>query len=508
MGSRSVLTKKNADTFGRIVIPGGVIAVVGALFLFPYVVLLLFSNGRTALPDGFLELVGRSVLQAGVSGVLAVFVGLAGVPFLLKTYQFKRSLIGLAEGAAFLPIVVPGGVAVLAMLELFPGLRGLWAIVLAHSFMSCGFISVVISRLVRDRIGASLELAWVEGASQGFIWCRGILPKIKGDLFRMWLTVFASSLASFSVPLLLGGTRAYTFEIAIYQAVRLKSDWGIAAGLSLFQLGILLIFLFLFHGNPVAPRIRFESKIRSGQSGALGSFWGVGPLYAGTVACLYSLLRHPVDGWAQLKNLQLIENWQEFLTALQGSFLAAVGAGLLTAICLLVLGLSLPGERVRKWLSAYVAPSTAVTGFSVFLLGWGNSSSFSLDVIRIAVASTFLFAPVLWRMRWDDEVGQIQSLVNTAETLGANSDIILKRIVLPRFLPIAFWSGGLVAFWVWGDYAISSVVASRNMTLGLLAKSLMESYRLEAAALVFLVTLVFGGITYFFFDQGGPHVRR
>jgi hypothetical protein len=61
---------------------------------------------------------------------------------------------------------------------------------------------------------------------------------------------------------------------------------------------------------------------------------------------------------------------------------------------------------------------------------------------------------------------------------------------------------------MWGDYAIGSIVASRNMTLGLLAKSLMESYRLEAAALLFLVILVLGALTYRLFTWGGSSVHR
>jgi ABC-type Fe3+ transport system permease subunit len=506
------MMNSRSSIFGRRVLLG-----LAFLFLAPYLFSLVLSKGRLVLPVDFLDLVLRSTLQAALSGGLATLFGLLGAGFLLRTAANGAASrasrrVAIWEGLALFPAVIPSGVIVLGLMDLVPDWRGLWAIAIAHTFISSGFISVVLARLIRERMGASLELGWTEGASRWLLWRRGVLPRLGPELYRVGLTVFVSSLGSFSVPLLLGGSKAYTFEIAIHHAIRLQGAWGVAATLSIFQLLMLVMFLFLFQNlktGEVPTSIRSgESTSRAGVGRIVGFSWGAPFLIAGTMVSLFSLVRDPLLGWRQLQSTGLLEHQEMVLMALQGSLATAALSGCLTAALLLLAAIGLPGARARRWMNAYVAPSVAITGFSTLALGWGSPPSFNLDVLRISIGASLLFAPVIWRLRWAEEVGRLAGVVAVAETLGADLPLIAKRILLPRLLPTAFWSGGLVAFWMWGDYAIGSIVASRNMTLGLLAKSLMESYRLEAAALLFLVILVLGALTYRLFTWGGSSVHR
>ena len=498
------MKNNRANLYGRSVLWG-----LAILFLLPYVFSLVLSKGRLVLPIDFLNLVWRSWLQATLSGALATAFGLLGAGFLLRVSHLRTSLW---EGVALFPAVIPSGVIVLGLMDLVPEWRGLWAIAAAHTLISSGFIAVVLARLVRERMGASLELAWVEGANRLLMWRRGVLPRLFPELFRVWLTIVVSSLGSFSVPLLLGGSHAYTFEIAIHHAIRLQGAWGIAASLSLFQLFLLVAFLFLFQNlrsgqTPTTIRSG-ESASRAGVARILGFSWGAPFLILGTAVSLFSLVRDPILGWRQLQSTGLLEHMDVLLVALQGSVATAALSGCLTALLLLLAATSFPGPRSRRWMNAYVAPSVAITGFATLALGWGAPPSFNWDVARISLGAALLFAPVIWRLRWAEEVSRLEGAVAVAQTLGAGSSLIISRILLPRLFPAAFWSGGLVAFWMWGDYAIGSIVASRNMTLGLLAKSLMESYRLEAAALLLLAVLVLGAVTYRLFTWGGSSVHR
>lgn len=498
------MTNQGSNLFGRRMLWG-----LAVLFLAPYLFALVLSQGRLALPDDFFNLLWRSWVQASLSGILATVFGLFGAGFLLKVSNRRLSLW---EGVALFPAVIPSGVIVLGMIDLLPNWRGLWAIAAAHTVISAGFIAVVLARLIRERMGASLELAWVEGATRWLLWRRGVLPRLVPELFRVFLTVFVSSLGSFSVPLLLGGSHAYTFEIAIHHAIRLQSAWDVAATLSIFQLLLLVAFLFLFQnlntGQAPTPLRSGESISRSGVARILGFWWGAPFLAAGAFVSLFSLVRDPYLGWRQLQSTGLFEHHDVMLVALQGSIATAALSGCLTAALLLLAATGFPDARTRRWMNAYVAPSVAITGFATLALGWGAAPSFNWDVLRISVGASLLFAPVIWRLRWADEIGRLEGAVVVARTLGADSSLIISRILLPRLFPTAFWSGGLVAFWMWGDYAIGSIVASRNMTLGLLAKSLMESYRLEAAALVFLAVLLLGAFTYRLFTWGGSSVHR
>ncbi|MDZ4084319.1 MAG: hypothetical protein U1E10_15355 [Bdellovibrionales bacterium] len=485
-----------------------------ALFLFPYVFSLLISSGALRLPADFFELCMRSFSQALVSTLLTIVLGILGAAFLVKSASNARRL-SWWEGLALLPSIAPSSAMVFGFMDLFPNFRGVWAVTAAHALISMGFVSVILSRAIRERIGASLELAWVEGASQWMMWRRAILPSLKSDFFAVFVTIFFSSLASFSVPLLLGGSQAVTFETAIHYAIRLENAWDIAAALSIFQLALLVsaVALVRFGRQDEAVFLRHiarhkESVSRAGIGRVVGSFTGLPVVVFGSAVVLFSILRHPFEGWAQLKTSGLLETTDTLWLALQGGLATSTLAGVLTSSLLMIFAFTYPSDSKMRWMSAYVAPSTAITGFATLAIGWGQAPSFFWDVLRIAVGAAFLFAPVLWRLRWETELRQMNGQIQVARTLGANHKLISLRVLLPQLWPTFFWSGGLVSFWMWGDYALGSIAASRSMTIGMLAKSLMESYRLEAASLVLAFSLVAGAISYRLFTLGGVRVGR
>lgn len=484
--------------------------VLVVMFLFPYGFSLLISGGSLRLPVGFFELCVRSFSQALGSTATTLGLGILGAAFLIKAGQTAKRL-SFWEGIALLPAIAPSSAMVFGFMDMLPNFRGVWAVTIAHALISMGFVSVILARAIRDRIGASLELAWVEGASRWVMWRRAVLPSLKSDLFAVSVTIFFSSLASFSVPLLLGGSQAVTFEIAIHHAIRLENAWDIAAALSVFQLSLLVgavaLLRFGQENKSVLARHR-ESVSRLGIGRVVGSFLGFPVVVFGSAVVLFSLFRHPIEGWAQLQTSGLFENLDALWLTLQGGLATSTLAGVLTSTLLLIFVSLYPSDSKMRWMSAYVAPSTAITGFATLAIGWGHPPSFFWDVLRISVGAAFLFAPVLWRLRWEGELRKLNGQVQVARTLGANHRLICLRILFPQLWPTFFWSGGLVSFWMWGDYALGSIAASRSMTVGMLAKSLMESYRLEAASLILAFSIMAGAISYRLFTLGGLRVGR
>lgn len=429
---------------------------------------------------------------------------------MVKSGQSAKRL-SFWEGVALLPSIAPSSAMVLGFMELLPDFRGVWAVTLAHALISMGFVSVIFSRAIRDRAGASLELAWVEGASRWMMWRRAILPNLRSDFSAVLLTVFFSSLASFSVPLLLGGSKAVTFETAIHQAIRLENAWDIAAALSIFQLALLVGAVSLIRFGRIDQSILVrhrESVSRLGVGRVVGSNVGFPVIIAGGAIVLFSVLRQPAVGWAQLQSSGLFDSLETLWLMIRGSLATSTLAGLLTSSLLLMFASTYPSLSKMRWMSAYIAPSTAITGFATLAIGWGSPPTFIWDVLRISLGAAFIFAPVLWRLRWERELQHLGAQIQVARTLGASHGLISRRILYPNMWPTFFWSGGLVSFWMWGDYALGSIAASRSMTVGMLAKSLMESYRLEAASLVLAVSLLAGAISYRLFTWGGLRVGR
>ena len=466
-----------------------------AVFLLPYFFAVCVSRFHFRLPDDVVPLLLRSLLQAVASSALALAFGVVGAVGLLR-----RSLRW--EALAIFPAVVPSIAIVLGFMSMAPNWRGWSAVAVAHAAVSSGLVAVALSRAIRNVLGGSLELAWVEGASRRVIWFRGVLPAVKGDLARLALAIFAASLASFSIPLLLGGVRAVSIEIAILQAIRLEDAWDIAASLSILQMAM-LVSLVLILAKSAEPDRSIESESRQALGRILGSDLAFATLFVVPFGVIAALLHAPLAGFRQLETAGLFANGEFLVLAFRGSVVTATLAGIFTALILFAFAAVFPAARWRKWISGYAAPSVAITGFATLAIGWGATPSFALDSFRIAIGAGFLFAPVLWRLRFEQRLAGLQGQVSVAETLGASHLMIVHKVLWPQLREVLFWAAGLVAFWVWGDYAIGSISASRAMTLALVAKGLLESYRFEAASILILVCLVLGAISYRLFSMAG-----
>lgn len=472
------------------------------LFVVPYFFALIVSKFSLRWPTGFSELVLTSVSQALLSSVGAILIGIVGALGLLRLSR-RWDIVALA------PAAVPSIAVVLGFMTWFPEWRGLWAVVSIHAFLSGGLVAVVLSRSVRGSIGASLELAWVEGASRRDVLLRGVWPALTNDIRRLGLSIFAASFASFSIPLLIGGSRAVNLEIAIHQAIRLESAWDIAAALSLFQWACLLLAVFLLKESQAeATHGPTDSHLRSEVGRFLGVKGAVVILLIAPLLVVSALLAGPVRGWSQMSTAGLFEFRDSLWLGFQGSIVTATFSGLLVMLILFSFAAVFPSRSVRLWISGYVAPSVAITGFATLALGWGADPSFTLDSFRISIGAALLFAPVLWRLRWEQALARLEGQIMVARTLGATHAMIVRRVIAPAVGESLFWSGGLVSFWVWGDYAIGSMAASRPMTLALLGKGLLESYRLDAASLLILSCLIFGAASYKAFSWGGSSVAR
>jgi ABC-type Fe3+ transport system permease subunit len=470
-----------------------------ALFIAPYFFALIISKFQMRLPSNFLPLILSSFAQAAGSAFGALVLGCIGAVGLIGRSR-RWEMVALS------PVATPAIAIVLGFMTLFPQWRGLSAVIAAHTLSSAGLIAVVLARQIRSVLGGSVELAWVEGASRGAIWIRGVFPALKSDIVRLGLSVFAASLASFSIPLLLAGSDLVAVEIASHHAIRFENAWDIAAALSLFQWSMLLVLVFILR-SPADVGLKSDSESRGEIGRILGRGLGVNTSVVAVLIAplmiVFSLLHAPKQGLAQLESANLFERSAPILLALQGSLATATLAGVFSAVLLIAFAAATPSRRQRIWLSGYVAPSVAITGFATLVIGWGQDPSFALDSLRIAVGAALLLTPVIWRLRWELALARLERQLKVAETLGAPNAMIFWRVLLPQLRELLFWSGGLISFWVWGDYALGSISASRSMTLGMLAKGLLESYRVEAASLVVLACLIFGAMSYCVFQFGG-----
>ncbi|MBD3727660.1 MAG: thiamine/thiamine pyrophosphate ABC transporter permease ThiP, partial [Moraxella osloensis] len=210
-----------------------------------------------------------SLLQAGLSGLISIFVGFWIARALFRRGQFwgHQWVLGLMG----LPLVIPAIVVVLAMVAtfghqgLFPlgdNLYGLRGILLAHVFFN---IPLAVRLLLPAWQGISAHY-WQLGLELNFSswdYFRHLeWPSLKGHIPRVFLLIFLLCFTSFAVVLGLGGgPQSATLEVAIYEALRFELDFAKGAVLALVQLFITGILAFWLVQWPQSQEQRHSGQL-------------------------------------------------------------------------------------------------------------------------------------------------------------------------------------------------------------------------------------------------------
>jgi len=267
VGSYSEVTMlKGIARFRSAVLPGTFISFSLLAFAF-----LLFFTLYTS-QDGslFSELDNRiygllkfTLYQAFLSTILSLLVGVLLAWALAHQSHFRGRglLVALFSSSLVLPtlIVVFGLIGIfgrsgyLNQLSMFlfdtsfgAYLYGLGGILLAHVYLNASFASRALLHSFESipkekyKLAKSLNFSVLER----FLFVE--YPALKSTLLSIGSTIFLLCFTSFAVVLLLGGSPNYnTLEVAIYEAVKLDFDIGMALKLALIQLSISAVLVVL-----------------------------------------------------------------------------------------------------------------------------------------------------------------------------------------------------------------------------------------------------------------------
>jgi len=430
-----------------------------------------------------------TALQAFLSAAFTLGLGL------ILSYGFNRlpqhpGLLLLV----ILPSAVPTLLVVLAAMQLSSSFKGLFGIVFVHTWINLGVTVITISNLTYNRLGRLSDLAWVEGSSRWFFFRRAVWPSLKTDLFRVFLFIFALCFSSFAVPLVLGGSRATTVEVLIYEKIRIEAAWGTAVSLAAMQTVVILFLALLV--SPNTSSTHHSTETTNGFRALLSAPGISGLNFFPGIVLIGSLLFGLGSVWSELFSVLSPQiNWMQLIA---GSVLTGTVTGLLTALLLLILAWIRPSSWLERFLMSFVAPSSVLIGFALLIV-WPATGIASL--LKIAIGLSLMFTPAFYRLSWSGVIKSLEPQIQMARVLGASHLLIFLRIILPNVMGPLMFLAGLASFWAWGDYALSSVIAEGNLTLAMLAQALMGSYRLSIATAVVLI-VTFGGLISFFLFWG------
>lgn len=444
------------------------------LFLLLPFLVLIWKLENVGLPPAreIVSVLAFTIHQAALSAALTVVLGACGALGLLKASGLRR----LFETLYLVPSLFPTLFVLLACLKVFsPFPFGLTGIVLVHVVINTGLVAVALARLLEDKVGGWAELALVEGASRRLFFpvAARYLARDAGLLFMF---VFSLCFSSLTVPMIAGRFDGLTLEMLIFEKIKVSGQWDQALGLALLQTGLIFAFTFLLSASTTT---RGPSRRNLA---LLAARLGLVPPLVFTAIVLLSQL----EGWEiGLEQFAVLKT--ELARAAFGTLFVAGGVGLLSFALLVLITAAMPHRRFQKFLIGYVAPSSVLTGFALLLLELpiGPHTQMILGI-------TLIQLPLFYRLYVDGAMDAIKSQLNVARTLGAGSWLTYREIVFPQTAAPIAAASGLAAFWACGEFALSSLLAGQNLTLALLVKSLLSSYRLEAATVLLWILLGFG----------------
>src|SRR6266404_3788634 len=285
-----------------------VVLIYGVIYPNLYVLAASFQRSGTWTLANYRDvLTQRTVIEAivnslGLSVATVLLCALVGIPlaFLFERYAFPgRQLFAVL---AALPLVLPPLVGTVAFIFLFgesgilarsiqtffhlqaPAwtLRGWPALLLFHTYTMYPFFYVLTGAGLR-RIDAGLaEAARSLGAARIAVLWRVVLPQLTPSLIAAALLTFMTSMASFSAPLLFGGSvRVLTLEIF---SARQRGDSSVALTETVLLALISLVALIFFQRYEGTRRFvaaamkgttRRRQQLQSGKARWLAAFAAV-----------------------------------------------------------------------------------------------------------------------------------------------------------------------------------------------------------------------------------------
>ena len=489
-----------------------------------------FQNYREILAQ---RIVLRAIVSSvGISVLTVLFCAGIGIPLAFLFERFTFPARRLFATLAALPLVLPPLVGTVAFiflcgesgilarlaqslfhLERAPwSLRGWPALLLFHAYTMYPFFYVLTGAGL-SRIDAALAEAGKSlGASRFRVLTRIVLPQLTPSLLAAALLTFMTSMASFSAPLLFGGSvRMLTLEI--YTA-RQRGDLTLALTETVILAVISLSALILFQryeGTRRFAAAAMKGAARTRRSVARGRMRaiaiGFGVLFS--VLLVLPVLTLVVVSFARegswttqtLPASYTLANYarifsdnaarEVFLNSLSMSAIAALAA-LVWSFCvaaLIVTKRRRAWHRVLSWLILvpWALPGTVV---AVSLAeAYGKASPLTGSFILVG---TFWVLPVVYFLRFmplvvralQASMEQIDDALDEAgRTLGARWRQRFFHLTLPLVWPGAV-AGTLLAFVIaLGEYVASVLVfVPRNRPISIAIASELRDFNLGAAA--------------------------
>ena len=493
----------------------------------------LFDSRRLTTIDAVSNSVLLSLITVVLSGILGCLLAFTFTQLspLIRSALYPFAVLPVAMPPlvgviAFLFVFGEGGILPRLLMQVFSAERpifyldGFGAIVAVHAYSFHVYSLLFVSAALRNVDASQLEAAASLGASPFSTMFRVIVPHIRPALMGAATLTFMSSMASFSAPFIFGGDMH--FLTTLIYSTKLNGDLDLAAAQSALLMVVSALF---FLGFAVLRRKGARSVAVKGvpHIGVLDvGHVGVRLLVSALVLLLlfeaFPLLTIMIVSFAQegswtwqlLPTAYTLENYARLfsdpsvfepvqnsivmgsltvgMSALVGTVAAyaitkgALRKGRVVLDTLLSLPLSIPGTVIAIYLIVAFSEPTVLTGGNI-LLGtfWILPLAYFIRTYPMVLRSA---SSSLERV--DD------SIVESAEILGAGSFSRFRRIIFPLIVPGILAGSLLVMITALGEFVSSILLytpTNRPISIEILAQLRAYNFGAATAYSVFLLLI-------------------
>ena len=440
---------------------------------------------RSSLLQATFNSVAISILSVIGSGIVGTFIAYVFqyIEFPAKSFFSKIVLIPLALPPlvgviSFLFLIGESGM-LSRILSISSGLSpafftvsGWTGIVLVHVYSFYVYFYLFVSSALSQLDGNALDASASLGASRARTIWKILLPMLMPAFVGASLITFMSSMASFSAPLLFGGTTRF-LTLEIYTA-KLNGDSSSSAALAILLSIISVCILFLLrwwqdshrHGMGSKGSIR-SSKIAHGgftRIIVLALTFALALLFALPVVTIVILSFIKEGSWTdQIFPTSFTgDNYRQLFNEphLFDPFINSIRMSLTAAVLVVIIGVAAAYliNRKKFWgsrlLEIILSLPFGIPGTVIavgLILSFNRPSLFSFQSILVGtfwimpLAYAVRNLPLLYRSTAAGLDAVDPSLQEAAETLGSPAGRTFRKIILPLIMP-SIVSGTLLVF--------------------------------------------------------------
>ena len=172
--------------------------------------------------EALLDAAWVSLRVALLSATMATVLGTLAALALVRIGRFRGRLV--FSGMIYAPLILPEVITGLSLLLLFVAAgidRGVWTVVIAHTTLTMGFVTIVVQARLLGFDRSIEEAAMDLGATPVRTFFAVTLPLIAPAVAAGWMLAFTLSLDDLVLASFTTGPGATTLPIRIYSEVRL-----------------------------------------------------------------------------------------------------------------------------------------------------------------------------------------------------------------------------------------------------------------------------------------------